>query len=423
MSEITYFNELFPKLESQVKYVLSNSPFYKSKINLTAGRDLQTLFTKIPFTAKPDLLFDQEKTPPFGSNLSIPLSKITRVHKTSGTTNKPLMIALSDEDIKHTIEVGKRCFMSAGLTKNDMVIHCLSYNMWAGGYTDHQSLEATGACVIPFGVGNSKLLIDTILNLKPTAIHCTPSYLHKLELLLEHEFNLQPRDLNLKLGLFGAESGLQNPEFRKNIEDKWGFRARNSNYGMADVLSMFGAECDHDPSLHFFAEEKLFPELIDPETGKNVSIEKSAVGELTLTNLCKEAQPLIRYRTNDIIKIVETRKCRCGAKGFRFEVMGRSDDMFTMKGVNIFVNQIGTIVNDHLDVLSGAYQIFINKHDPIVRMVIEIEAKKNTHKSNMESKLLGEFQEKIGVTPEIRLKNEGHIPRVEGKSKKLFRNL
>ena len=199
---------LLGKLGKQYQYVIDRSEFYRKKFKkFKRFNSFQELAT-LPFTTKKDLLFDQEVNPPFGNNLCASADKIIRIHKTSGTTNKPLIIALTGRDIKNIIQIGSKCFKKSGLTKDDIVINCLNYNMWAGGYTDHQSLEKTQASVIPFGVGNSKMLIETIMHLKVTAIHCTPSYLSKLEHLMKNEFHLNPRDLNLKLGLFAGESGL-----------------------------------------------------------------------------------------------------------------------------------------------------------------------------------------------------------------------
>ena len=378
----------------------------------------------LSFTTKDELLKDQESFPPFGSNLCINVTDIQRIHETSGTTNKPLILALSITDIRTTIEIGAHCFKSAGLKKEDCVIHCLNYNMWSGGYTDHQSLEHAGASVIPFGVGNSHKLIETIILLRPSAIHCTPSYLKKLELVIRDDFKIEPNKLQISLGLFGAESGLQSPVFRKNIEDTWGMKAMNANYGLSDVLSIFGAECKHQKGLHFFGSEVLYPELIDPNTLKNISIKKGSIGELVLTNLQKEAQPLLRYRTNDVIKILSTDKCTCGNNGFIFNIVGRSDDMIVIKGLNVYINSIEKILNNFEEINTGIYQIYVNKYSPIDRMQIKIEINEyysdfNTLKDSITKKI----QNKIGITPEIELFSIGQLPRSEGKTRNLFKTL
>lgn len=407
-------------LENRIKKIRQESVFYRKKLPRTINR-----FEEIPFTLKSELLNDQDKFPPFGSNLCVNVNKIRRIHKTSGTTNKPLIIALTQKDINTTIGVGKRCFISSGLSEKDMVVHCLSYNMWMGGYTDHQSLEATGAAVIPFGVGNSIKLIDTILTLKPTAIHCTPSYMKKLELLLKGEFNLKPKDLGLQLGLFGAESGLQNSKFRKNIENVWKIKAMNANYGMADVLSIFGAECKNQNGLHFMGDGVIYPELIDYKTGQLYPIEKGVEGELVLTNLVKEAQPLIRYRTNDIIKILSTEKCSCGQTGFRFEVIGRSDDMITVKGVNVFLTAIESLIAEYLQFFTGVFEIHLNKIEPIDKIKLRIEVKEGRLilDKNIRNEVSDKFRERLIIKPEIDFVLDGKLPRTEGKSKKIFKDL
>ena len=413
-------------LKDAIKKIIKNSLFYQKKFSIS-NVDLvgNIIFEELPFTTKNDLLEDQQKNPPFGSNLCVDVNKILRIHQTSGTTNKPLIITLTQKDINVNIAIGKRCFISSGLSEKDIVVHCLSYNMWMGGFTDHQSLEATGAAVIPFGVGNSKKLVNMIFSLKPTTIHCTPSYMKRLELLIKNEFNFQPKDLGLKLGLFGAESGLQNAEFKKNIENIWGLKAMNANYGMADVLSIFGAECRYQNGLHFMGEGVIYPELIDYRTGELLPIQKDVEGELILTNLVREAQPLIRYRTNDIIKILATEKCSCGQSGFRFEIIGRSDDMMTIKGVNVFVSAIENLLNDNLDFLTGMFQIHINKHAPIDEIHLKIEVKNETLISDIPFKqeLLNKFKEKLVISPSIDFILDGYLPRTEGKSQKLFRDL
>ncbi len=418
-----YLNE---KLSNQIKYVLNNSNFYKKKLGDHFGSKefLVDDFKKIPFTYKREILADQKENPPFGSNLCVTEKEIRRIHKTSGTTNLPLIIALTQNDINNTVKVGKKCFISSGLRPTDTVVHCLSYNMWMGGFTDHQSLEATGAAVIPFGVGNSKNLIEIMLSIKPTAIHCTPSYLAKLELILKEEFNLNPKGLELKLGLFGAESGLQNPEFRKNIEKIWGLKAMNANYGMADVLSMFGAECKNQNGLHFMGEGVLYPELLNYQTGEVLPIEDGIEGELVLTNLCREAQPLIRYCTNDIIKILSTDTCSCGQRGFRFEVIGRSDDMITIKGVNVFVSAIEKVIGENLEFLTGVFQIHINKTDPVDNIILKIELKDPFKLNNdFKENLINNFKVRLGIKPYIDFLEEGALARTEGKSRKIFKTL
>jgi hypothetical protein len=222
----------------------------------------------LPLSDKAQLRAAQAEAPPFGTYLAAPVTSVSRLHRTSGTTGQAMNIALSARDAAMTQEVGGRCHRAAGLGPGHRVIHCLNYQMWMGGLTDHLTLEATGALVIPFGVGNTELLIRTIREVGVTAISCTPSYPAVIARVLGESFpGVAPRDLGLKLGLFGGEAGLDDPALRDRIRDTWGMEPRNANYGVSDVFSNFAAQCEHDTRLHFMAADVLWPELIDPDTG------------------------------------------------------------------------------------------------------------------------------------------------------------
>jgi len=411
------------KIRKQYRCTISSSPFYSKRFGRGDIRSMEE-FRGLPFTAKTDVLIDQEKNPPFGSNLCVPVESVIRVHKTSGTTNRPVIIALTRNDIKTTVTVGAKCFILSGLQRKDLVVHCFNYNMWAGGYTDHQSLEEAGAAVIPFGVGNSHALIETILHLRPTAIHCTPSYLSKLEELVQKEFHISCSELGLRLGLFGGESGLQNSDFRSTVEKKWGLKAMNANYGMSEVLSMFGAECSHQSGLHFMGEDVLFPELIDIKRQGSLPIEEGAVGELVLTNLEREAQPLIRYRTGDIIKVLRKR-CSCKRSGFQFEVAGRTDNMLVIKGLNVFPSQIEQILNKRIDHIGNMYHVLVSRENPIdtIKLVLELKKESRTAVSQLEREIANDFIKYMDIKPVIEFVNEGELPRSESKSAKILRTL
>ncbi len=269
-------------LKRSLKSAFKNSKFYKNKLKKYKDIKLNAKeFEKIPFTTKKELLNDQKLNPPFGDNLSVNVSKIQRVHRTSGTTDRPLILALTKNDVELMTETGSTCSKISGLKEKDTVVHCLNYCMWMGGLTDHMSLEKSGAAVIPYGVGNSKQLIETILNLKVNTISCTPSYLNKLIYVLREFYEIEPKQLGLKLGLLGTEGGLQDPKYREKIENLWGIKAINFNYGMAEVWSVFGSECFKcQKGLNFISNGNLYLELIDPKTSKNIDIENGSEGEM-----------------------------------------------------------------------------------------------------------------------------------------------
>ena len=414
-----------PILNNKIKNILKKSKFYKKKLKNFKNKKINPeIFNQIPFTTKKELLDDQMKFPPFGSNLTVDKKNIQRVHRTSGTSNKPLILALTKNDLRLMTETGSVCSKISGLKSNDIVVHCLNYCMWMGGLTDHLSLEKSGAAVIPYGVGNSKQLIETIQNIKASTISCTPSYLNKLVYVLNEFFNVKPKDLGLRLGLLGTEGGLQDQNYRKKIEDTWGIKAINFNYGMAEVWSIFGSECySCQDGLNFVSNGNLYLELINPENFKNIEIKPGSEGEMVVTTLNKEAQPIIRYRTGDIIKINKTKTCKCGHKGIKFQITGRSDDMITVKGINIFPSQIRTVINKHLNKLSGQFQIILDKPFPIENLHISIEKSQKTSSLELEilkSKLISEFKNNLHLMPHLDFVSQGSLT-ADGTKSKIFK--
>lgn len=414
-------------LRRQLSFVLERSPFYQRKfkgVRKVPRERVLALHDTLPFTEKSELLVDQDLNRPYGSNVCAAATELSRIQKTSGTTGLPLWLALTAKDVAHTYECGARCFYACGLRPGHVAINCMNYCMWAGGYTDHGSLETVGAAVIPFGVGNSKMLIETLLRLRPQVLHSTPSYLVRLKEILHNEFSLTPRDLSLQLGLFGGEGGLQDQNFRTAIEQEWGFRAMNANYGMSDVLSMFGAECEARQGLHFMGQGVIHPTLIDPVSEENIPIETGRRGELVLTNLVKQAQPVIRFRTRDMLEIVGTGLCTCGRRSFRFAVLGRSDDMIVVKGINLFPSAVASVINRRLAVLTGEYAVLASKSDPIDRIVVKAETRRDTEAAPaLAHTLQADLWGTLFVRVEVELVEEGALPKSEGKTARLQRIL
>ena len=273
-------------------------------------------------------------------------------------------LAMSAQDAHETALVGARAQSAAGLGPGHRVVHCLNYRLWMGGFTDHTTLEATGATVVPFGVGETQHLVRTIRELGITAISCTPSYPAVLErVFAEHFPGLQPRDLGLRLGLFGGEAGLDDPEFRRRLETTWGIKVRNANYGVSDVFSNFAGQTECDNDLHFMALDVLHPEIIASETGVVLPWREGERGELVLTHVSRACQPLVRFRTGDIMVLTGTGRARCGRTAPRFRVVGRSDDMVVVRGINVFPAQVAAIVNRY-DALSGEYRIVLDGPAP-----------------------------------------------------------
>ena len=364
-------------LRRQIAYVHAESPFYRRRFAAAGLRpsDIKTPedLARLPFTTKAELREAQARVPPFGDYLGAPPERIVRVHRTSGSTGRFIYLALTERDLANTAEVGARAFWAAGLRPQHRVVHCLNYCLWMGGLTDHLSLERTGATVLPFGVGNSAQLVRIIHEAGVDAISCTPSYPRVLEAVVREELGIEPRELGLRLGLFGGEPGLENPAFKTRLEETWGLRARNANYGVTDILSHFASVVEEEDVLHYFGQGVVLAQLVDPASGAPVAIEEGARGELVGTNLVREAQPLVRYRTGDVLEIGGVGRSRSGRTGFRFRMVGRADDMVHVRGINVFPSGIAMVLDRLVPTLTGAFQIVLDAPPPYDHLPITVE--------------------------------------------------
>ena len=409
--------------ERQSSYVAENSVFYKRLWDGNSPPKRLEEISELPLSDKASLRLAQPASPPFGDYLAARPEKVSRLHRTSGTTGQAMNLALSARDCEITEIVGGRAQTLAGLKAGMMVVHCLNYQMWMGGLTDHLTLERTGATVVPFGVGSTELLIRTIIETGITAISCTPSYPAALEMVIAEKFpQLSPSDLGLKLGLFGGEPGIDDPAFRKRLSDTWGMQPRNANYGVTDVFCNFASECAYDNALHFVAHDVLHSELIDPDSGTLKQFEPGNSGELVLTHLIRECQPLVRFRTGDIIRIENTEVCKCGCAGFRFRVIGRSDDMVVVRGLNMFPTMVAAVVTS-FEELSGDYRIVLDAPPPYDVLPVEVELAEGIQGDDALSlRLERRFKQDLGATIRVKTVPYGTFPRTEGKTKRVLRS-
>ena len=408
---------------AQASYVSARSVFYQTLLGGRALRGELAEIKDLPFTDKEMLRADQTAQAPFGSYLCADPKTISRLHRTSGTTGAAMNLALSVRDADMTAEVGARAQRAAGLGPGHRVVHCLNYQLWMGGYTDHAILERTGATVVPFGVGNSAKLVETIGELGVTAISCTPSYPAVLEQTIADGFpGLAPRDLGLELGLFGGEAGLDDPAYRNRLEGVWGFAARNANYGVSDVLCNFAAQTSECPDLHFMALDVLYPELIDPVSEALVPWQEGQSGELVLTHLAKDCQPLVRFKTGDIITLTGIGPATCGRTAPRFRVSGRADDMVTVRGLNVFPAMVAGVVNGFAE-LSGEYRIVLAGPPPHDELPVEVELAGGVKAAEGElaEAVARKVKQETGATAKVTVRPPRSLPRTEGKTKRVIR--
>lgn len=406
----------------QIDYVAEYSAFYRS---LWRGKPPPAALDGIaglPFSDKEMLRQDQGANAPFGSYLTSGPARINRIHRTSGTTGVAMNIALSRADALLTAAVGGRALRASGLGPGHRVVHTLNYQLWMGGLTDHMNLEATGATVVPYGVGNTDRLIQTIRELGITAISCTPSYPAVLERVLAEKFPyIKPRDLGLKLGLFGGEAGLDNLDFRRRLEEAWGFKVRNANYGVSDVMSLFAGQCELSNDLHFMGSDALFAEIVHPETLESQPWAEGTTGELVLTHLAKECQPLVRFRSGDIIMLTAVGRCECGRWTPRLRVVGRADDMVVVRGLNVFPTAVAAVVNG-FEELSGEYRIVLPHGGPYDRLPIEVELADGKEASpSLADTVERTFKSTIGATADVTFLPPHSLPRTEGKTRRVIR--
>ena len=379
-------------------------------------QDIKSLedFAKIPFTVKTDL----RDTYPFGLFAS-PMDEIVRLHASSGTTGKPIVVAYTREDIAVWAEVMVRTFAACGLHRGDIIQNAYGYGLFTGGLGIHYGVEALGATVIPISGGNTDRQIMIMKDFGTTAICCTPSY---LTFIIERaaEMGIHMKDLPLRTGILGAEPWTD--QMRRHIEASGNLKAYDI-YGLSEIIGPgVASECSAQQGLHIF-EDHFYPEIIDPATCQ--VLPDGVEGELVLTTLSKKAMPMIRYRTRDMTTII-AEPCSCGRTVRRMCRIGRrSDDMFIIRGVNVFPSQIEAALLAVEGTLPH-YQIILTRKKSLDQMEVEIEVTKEFFSDTIRSlealqaKLSHSIETTVGIRAEVRLVEPHTIERSMGKAKRVI---
>jgi phenylacetate-CoA ligase len=406
------------RLRAVVAHAYANVRLFRERLDergLTP-ESIQSLqdIRHLPFTVKTDL----RDTYPFGLFAS-PMSDVVRLHASSGTTGKPIVVAYTREDVEVWSEVMARTFASCGLHRGDILQNAFGYGLFTGGLGAHYGGEALGATVIPISGGNTDRQIMLVRDFNVTALCCTPSYFtHMVE--RARELGIDLRDLPLRVGIFGAEPWTDG--MRRHIEAEAGIKAYDI-YGLSEIIGPgVAAECSAQDGLHIF-EDHFYPEIIDPETGE--PLPDGAEGELVLTTLSKKAMPMIRYRTRDITSLI-TESCPCGRTIRRMRRIGRrSDDMFIIRGVNVFPSQVEAALMAVEGTLPH-YQIILTRQGGLDRMAVEVEVTPEVFSDSIRGledirARLGQSIERIlGIRVELRLVEPHTIARSEGKAKRVI---
>ncbi len=402
------------RLRAALARVSEAVPFYREKLaqaGVTAD-SIRTLddLARVPFTTKQDLRDHY----PFGL-FAVPMRQIVRFHASSGTTGKLTVVGYTSNDIALWADVIARALAAAGVTDEDIVHNAYGYGLFTGGLGFHYGAEHLGAKVIPVSGGNTRRQIQLMRDFGSTVLCCTPSYALLIAETAAEE-GIDPASLALKIGLFGAEPWSE--RMRQEIESRLGLLALD-HYGLSEVIGPgVASECAHKQGLHI-CEDHFIPEIVDPDSGARLP--DGEIGELVFSCVTKEALPLLRYRTRDRTRLIRE-PCACGRTTARMQkVLGRTDDMIIVRGVNVFPSQIETVLLEFGEV-APHYQIVVDRgRDLLDELDVLVEASAEVFQSQerlsqLEQRLGYSMQSALGIVCKVRLVAPKQIQRSEGKA-------
>jgi len=406
------------RLRETVERVYFNVPFYRHRMQ-EAGLGPESINStddlyKLPFTTKNDLRDNY----PFGL-FAVPMSEIVRLHASSGTTGKSIVVGYTRNDIATWSEVMARTLTCAGADRNDFIQVAYGYGLFTGGLGLHYGGEKIGASVIPVSGGNTARQIQMMHDLGSTILACTPSYALYLAEAIQ-ESGIDQNRLKLKAGVFGAEPWTEN--MRREIESKLRIKAIDI-YGLSEVIGPgVASECQVQDGLHV-NEDHFYPEIIDPESLK--VLPEGEMGELVFTTITKEGLPFIRYRTRDLTRL-NYDKCSCGRTLVRMQkCLGRSDDMLIIRGVNLFPSQIETVLLE-MSEIKPHYRIIIDRVNNLDTLELQVEVDeeffqdKISQLQSIRSRLQDNLESSIGLSIKVTLVEPKTIERSEGKAKRVI---
>ena len=408
------------KLKNTAKKVYENTPFYKKAFDEKGIKpdDIKSLddLKHLPFTVKNDLRDNY----PFGL-FAAKQEDIVRVHASSGTTGKPTVVGYTARDIKNWGDLMARTFVFAGGNKNSVIQVAYGYGLFTGGLGAHYGAEALGAMTIPISGGNTKRQIMLMQDFGTTIIACTPSYALFMAETME-EMGIDPKSLKLEAGVFGAEPWTE--AMRTEIEKRLGILAIDI-YGLSEIMGPgVASDCEYKNGLHI-SEDFFLPEIIDPETLEPLPYGQE--GELVITTIDKDGIPLIRYRTRDITSL-NAETCGCGRTMVRMKkVLGRSDDMLIIRGVNVFPSQIEEVLVG-ISAVSPHYQIVVDRVGNFDRLDVQVEVEGDMFSDEVKkleglrTKVKAEIQTVLGISVNVTLVEPKTIERSMGKAKRVIDN-
>ena len=398
-------------IDAQIKRMQKTDNYYGNMYKELGikGISSQEEFETLPFSSKADL----RNAYPLGIQ-AVPDEEVVRIHSSSGTTGKPVIIPYTQKDVDEWATMFARCYETAGITTKDRIQITPGYGLWTAGIGFQAGCEKLGAMAVPMGPGNTDKQLQMMMDLETTVITATSSY----ALLLAEEINKRDlkKKIHLKKGVIGSERWSE--KMRNYIRENLGIELYDI-YGLTEIYGPgIGINCSEQSGMHYW-DDYLYIEIIDPKTGKPVP--DGEEGEIVITTLVKEGAPLIRFRTHDISRIIPG-QCNCGRTYPRLDIIkGRSDDMFKVHGVNMFPSQVEELLG-LVDGVSSEYNINIahdeEKNKDIILVTVEAEGRVNFEKTGGIIRNL--FKSRIGVTPKITVVPIGTLPRSEKKAKRVI---
>lgn len=408
------------RLHKLVTLVYHNVPFYRNKMQEmdVSPDDIRTIedIVKLPFTTKQDLRDNY----PYGLQAASQ-AEIVRVHASSGTTGNPTIVGYTRKDLSVWSEVMARSLAAYGITRKDTFSVSYGYGLFTGGLGAHYGVENLGATVIPASTGNTEKHIRLIRDLHITGIACTPSYALYLAETLE-KMGLTKEDIDLRVGAFGAEPWTEN--MRREIEDRLGIKGYNL-YGLSEIMGPgVSYECQEQHGSHI-NEDHFYPEIINPETLEQLP--KGQQGELVFTTLTKEGMPLLRYRTKDLCSLMEG-ECPCGRTNVRMSrIMGRSDDMLIIRGINVFPSQVESVILE-MPEFEPHYMLVVDRVNNLDTLQVQVEVRQDYFSDDigrilaMKKKLVDKLKSVLSISADVKLMEPNSIARSQGKGKHVIDN-
>ena len=388
------------QVNDRIKALVSAGSFYGKKLEAAGITEVKSYeeFLKLPFSEKKDL----RDAYPLGL-MTAPEEEIVRIHSSSGTTGTPVIIPYTAKDVDDWGEMFKRCYEVAGITNKDRIHITPGYGLWTAGIGFQNGCEKLGAMAIPMGPGNTEKQLEMMQSMKSTVLCSTSSY----ALLLAEEIEKRgiKDKIHLKKGVIGSERWSK--KMRDRIADSLGIELYDI-YGLTEIYGPgIGINCEHNTGMHYW-DDYIYLEIIDPKTGEPVP--DGEQGEIVITTLVKEGAPLIRYRTHDLSRIIPG-ECPCGRSYPRIDtIMGRTDDMMKIKGVNVFPSQIEEILGSFKEI-SSEYQIRISHLDGKDTMRIYVESTGDIDFAGLAKRITDKVKSVIGFTPIVKVVEIGVLPR------------